>query len=480
MKYLKLMILLSLSGSVWAQKEVALAPFNKINLDVPVKVKLVSDQSTKAIYSNEINGLTLSVKEGELDIDYTGEKSLMGEDYIEIHFKDLNELELNGTSVVEMKKGNVLVGEKLEISCNGASQANLNIEVQNLIVEGAGASKITLNGKTNLANMSMAGASKLYAKDLQIKDVKVDAAGASYFNVNCTNDLQIDASGASKGVYAGAPVNKKINLSGIASIVDSETGENLNDERMENDDTTRIKVGKKKFIIIDEKEESLGLGKKEKVEKKYELKSVYAGFEMGMNQFVSPNLNFNLPQGYSYLDCKTEKSWFYGLNLLEGDLQLVKNKLAITSGFGMEFQNFTFNSNQVLTANVNKVMADSGLLTLTKNKLYNYNLNVPLLIKYAPRGKKDRNKFHFAVGVIGSFKAYSHVKIETSANGYEEKSKIKDDYNINPFRLTGTVRVGYGWFRAFANYSLTPYFNTQNKNPDIRVFSAGLTLFSFD
>jgi hypothetical protein len=72
------------------------------------------------------------------------------------------------------------------------------------------------------------------------------------------------------------------------------------------------------------------------------------------------------------------------------------------------------------------------------------------------------------------------MRLESTANGYNEKLEIRDDFNINPFRLTGTVRVGYGWFRAFANYNLTPYFNTSNGNPDVRTFTAGLTLVSFD
>ncbi len=112
--------------------------------------------------------------------------------------------------------------------------------------------------------------------------------------------------------------------------------------------------------------------------------------------------------------------------------------------------------------------------------MYNFNINVPLLVKFAPRTKKNRNGFHLAAGVIGTFKAHSHEKQETSANGYTEEIKIKDDFNINPFRVAATVRVGYGWFRAFANYSLTPYFKQTNGNPDVRVFSAGITLVPFN
>jgi hypothetical protein len=112
--------------------------------------------------------------------------------------------------------------------------------------------------------------------------------------------------------------------------------------------------------------------------------------------------------------------------------------------------------------------------------MYNFNISVPLLLKFAPRTAKTKNGFHLAAGIIGSYIAFSQMRLESTANGYNEKLEIRDDFNINPFRLTGTVRVGYGWFRAFANYNLTPYFNTSNGNPDVRTFTAGLTLVSFD
>ncbi|MDZ4666804.1 MAG: head GIN domain-containing protein [bacterium] len=482
MKYLKLLLLLGLSGSVWAQKEVRLEKFTKIKLEAPVHVKLVSGNDSKATHSADLSGFNFTVKGGVLEVNLAPGMKAPEDVNINLYYTQLEEIEVNGAGKIEMEEGELISGDKLVVLSNGAANVSLKLDLKEFELAGNGASKSTLVGKVDQAKIDLNGASKLLGANLKCKDLKVFATGASSFEVFCNNDLQINAQGASKGVYNGKPVNKKINVSGVAKIVDSNTGESMTDERVSNDDTTRITVGKKKFIIIENKDEEDTDKKDEKKgnkAKSYELKNVYAGFEIGMNQFVTPNLNFNMPNAYSFLDCKMEQSWFYGLNLLEGDLQIVKNKLAITTGLGMEFQNFSFNSNQILTPNVNVISADSGLVTLTKNKLYNYNLNVPLLIKFAPRGKKDRDNFHFAVGVIGSFKAYSHLRIETGANGYEQESKIKDDFNINPFRLTATARIGYGWFRAFANYSLTPYFNTQNNNPDIRVFSAGLTVIPF-
>ena len=301
----------------------------------------------------------------------------------------------------------------------------------------------------------------------------------------------MEAAGATKGVYNGNPSTKNINVAGISNVVDGSTGEQLKDDRNgEDGDTTKIRIGNKKVLIYEDGKE-LAIEQKDakddekkKSNKKKPLKEVYSGFEVGMNTFTDNQMNFTMPAKYNFLDTKINKSWFYGINLMEGDLILIKNKLALTSGLGLEFQTFEFNTPRVLIPNSNVVMADSSSKALNRNRLYNFNFNVPLLLKFAPRTAKGRNGFHMAVGVIGTYKAYSHVKIESSADGYELEAKMRDDYNINPFRVQATARVGYGWFRAFANYSLTPYFKKDTgvagqENPDIRVFSAGITLIPF-
>lgn len=499
MKYKSLLALMAMSSSLWAQKEQTLQDFKKIELDIPVKVILVSGAQNKVSHPKSLDGLSFEVKNQTLHIDYSGNSAPDAEP-IEVYYTTLISLEVSGAGNVETKTGSKISTDNLELECSGASKVNLEVMAKKLHVISAGASKITLKGDVANVSYDLSGATKLHANDLTSKSVKIVSAGATYFNVNVSEDFVVDASGMSNGVYSGNPKNRTVNVTGSSNIIDAATGENMSDEReaRNSDDTTRITVGKKKLIIIeddagirieqpdaeDEKDLDIDIDKPKKDDdgkstpkkKKYELKKVYDGFEVGVNQFTNPNLDFKVPTGYEFLDCKLGNSWFYSINPLEGDVQLIKNKLAITSGLGMEFQNFNFKSDRVLTANVNGIMADSGLTALNTNKLYAFNLNVPLLIKYAPRTKKERNNFHFAAGVIGTFKAYSHVRTETTAMGYKEQRKYVDDFEINPFRLTATARVGYGWFRVFANYSLTPYFNRSNNNPDIRVFSAGLTL----
>jgi hypothetical protein len=63
-------------------------------------------------------------------------------------------------------------------------------------------------------------------------------------------------------------------------------------------------------------------------------------------------------------------------------------------------------------------------------------------------------------------------------NGDRQKSRNNDDFNLNPFRVNASVRLGYGSFVLFANYALTPLFQ-KNEGPDLTAFSTGIRIIGF-
>jgi len=85
---------------------------------------------------------------------------------------------------------------------------------------------------------------------------------------------------------------------------------------------------------------------------------------------------------------------------------------------------------------------------------------------------------YFAIGVIVKYTATAKVVTETTARGSEDRLTFRDDFNINAFRVDGTVRLGYNEIKLFVNYALTPYFNN-SKAPDVRAFAAGIMLIGF-
>ncbi|MDP1727725.1 MAG: DUF2807 domain-containing protein [Bacteroidota bacterium] len=486
MKIKNIVTMLALSGTMCVYGQTSLPAFTGIEIDAPFKVQLIQSTENKVETGGYGSKVVLKVEKDILHIENDGIGKDFGEP-LKIYFTQLKSIEANSAVEINTEENSEISGEEFSLKCNGASKAKLKLAVKKLIVESNGAAKMTLSGVAENAHIEMNGAAKLYASDLKCKDLSIEGAGATYFNVNASNSLLVEASGATKGVYSGNPLTKNINVSGVSKIVDANTGDQMSDERIGNGDTTRISIGNKKVIIIEEgnditikKDENKKEDeRKPKKAKRYSLKHVYSGLELGVSSFASPKLDFNMAAPNDYLNNNVGKSWFYGINPLETDIQIIKNKLAVSTGFGIEFQHFELSNDKYLRPNSSGLISDSSADHLTRNRLYNFNINVPLFIKFAPRTQKTRNGFHIAAGLIGTYKAYSHTKLETSANGFEQETTLRDDFNINPFRVAATVRVGYGWFRAFANYSLTPYFKQTNGNPDIRVFAAGITLIPF-
>ena len=63
--------------------------------------------------------------------------------------------------------------------------------------------------------------------------------------------------------------------------------------------------------------------------------------------------------------------------------------------------------------------------------------------------------------------------------GKEETTHIrKDNYNMSPFAAKALVNLGYKSWTFFAEYSLTPLFQS-GKGPELYPFNAGLRVIPF-
>ena len=99
------------------------------------------------------------------------------------------------------------------------------------------------------------------------------------------------------------------------------------------------------------------------------MKRVWSGFEVGVNGFATPQVGFNFNDQYKFLNTKIGESWSYGLNLFEWDAQIIKNKLALTSGLGIQWNNTHFNGSDVLIPHIDSLAASKSSSTLNLNKL---------------------------------------------------------------------------------------------------------------
>jgi len=277
----------------------------------------------------------------------------------------------------------------------------------------------------------------------------------------------------------------------IVTVTESDEGTNVNvnDDFVivdETDDTIKIKLGNKAISITEEGNKiNVEIIEKEDFEKfgwkrsPDRFKGHWAGFDLGMNNFVDRDLNLagTSPQT-GYLDLNTGKSWEIDINFMQYSLPMGKH-IGWVTGLGFKWNDYWFDRNNSITKDpVNDVIIPLyppvGVV-YDKSKLNTTFITLPLLLELQ-FGEKGRG--FISVGVIGDLKLTSNTKVKYYNNGSKQKEKVKNDFNLSPLRYHLTARLGYRFIKLFATYSMVPLFK-RNTGPEVYPVTVGLSLINF-
>ncbi len=250
----------------------------------------------------------------------------------------------------------------------------------------------------------------------------------------------------------------------------------------EDGDTTAVQLGSKGLSIV-ENEDGTSINiidmedddkDKPKKKKKKKFRPHYGGIEIGLNNFLTEN-NTIADQGFMNLN--TTKSRNVNLNFLEYGFGLGTSYVGLVTGLGFEWSEYVFDGNNTIeeAADGSIINVPDPFANVTKSSLKTSYLTAPLLLEFQiPAGKK---RIHVSGGIIGGIKISSKTKVKYHDDG-NQKSIIKDDYSLSPFRYGATVRVGYRVINVYANYYFTPLFS-ETTTPVLQPFSIGLCIIPF-
>ena len=351
MKLLKTLVLIGAPliylKPIKAQNSIPINEFTKINLSAVANVELVIADRYSVYIENNAEKLisTLKVVNNEL---------IIGDNFnaagkIKVYAKSITDIKLDGGA--NLKSLDTLKSSDLNIIMDGASEAHLIVSSNNIKVDIDGGTKLILDGKATNAVFETDGAALLNASKLSVINMNIEADGGSNVKIFVSESLHAKADGASLVIYQGEPKNKIFNIDGAGKIK-SNTDEYTTDLNIDIPtdkitpyaDTTRLKIGKRKFIIIDDNKDDKEKPTNES-EKRRRMKRVYAGLETGINALTTSSMNFTHSNDYKFLNTKIGSSWLYGINLFEFDGHIIKNKLAFTTGLGSQFSNYHFEGN---------------------------------------------------------------------------------------------------------------------------------------
>lgn len=246
-------------------------------------------------------------------------------------------------------------------------------------------------------------------------------------------------------------------------------------------DTTRFKIGDATVIIVDSKKDGElhfncdSLSKdSSKSDKKQEDWNTF--LDLGTTGYLTPNYEITLPKDQELMALDYSKSWTIGFSSLYMGAN-IKDRVYIAPGLGIIWHNYHFkNTINISTSNSETAFSTDSIKDYTKYKLGVTYIQAPLIVGMRLGDLKKPIGLQF--GVVGNYKVGSKVRQKYKLDGKRYNEKIKDDFNLSPFKLDAIARLSMKDFGFFARYSFTPMFE-KGKTPEINQFSLGITFGEF-
>lgn len=104
-----------------------------------------------------------------------------------------------------IKSDNTLVGKMLELKTNGAGDMELDLEMEEIVSQVAGAGSIILRGAAKRQEVMITGAGKFDAFDMQTNAALIDSKGSGQCNITVKDSLNVTIKGVGKVKYRGQP-----------------------------------------------------------------------------------------------------------------------------------------------------------------------------------------------------------------------------------------------------------------------------------
>jgi len=181
------------------------------------------------------------------------------------------------------------------------------------------------------------------------------------------------------------------------------------------------------------------------------------GFDFGWTRFTNDG---NATSSTAVKDLSLDKGPNFTFNILGGHVALSKDRsLRIKTALGLDYHTFHFRKAVTLQPDQDELTYSiDPNVNYDKNLLRSTYLRLPVLFALRPA---KGSSFEIAAG--GEIGALIWGKTKQISDEYG-KVKIKDTFNLEPFRYGLTFRVGYSGFNLYTKYYLNDVF-AKNQGP---------------
>ncbi len=186
----------------------------------------------------------------------------------------------------------------------------------------------------------------------------------------------------------------------------------------------------------------------------------WAGFELGIQLNTNAFLGFD-PKFATHPEWQNIplKSTVFNMNLFAHKFRLFSDHFGLLTGYGFSFINTDYKAQYALqhdSSSVSAVLDNSQ--NFKRSSLYGAYFTMPLMFEFAT-SSSFKKAFYLNAGVLGGVRIYSHHRqTGTYENGDKFEWVTRSKFNLNPFILDASLRLGYGPVGAFVNYALLSTF----------------------
>jgi hypothetical protein len=272
-------------------------------------------------------------------------------------------------------------------------------------------------------------------------------------------------------------------------------------------DTLRFETRRKTYTIITERRAHLDTAKFNAEDRTRSLNrqrrnlfTYWSGLDLGLNNWVGPSGSMDLDSASKFMELNMARSRFFAINFMEQKIEFGSHHAGLMTGMGLEFTSYHLSNNYILAYDEDSTYGVKvASPEFQKNKLRQIGLRVPLMLefntgsattKHSGGALKDgrtwntdqierKNNFHIAMGLVSTLYFDTMYKRKYKENGEMQKDRSGGNYNLLPYRVAASVRLGWNSLNLFAEYSLTPLFRN-DRGPELTPVNFGITLVGFN
>jgi hypothetical protein len=166
------------------------------------------------------------------------------------------------------------------------------------------------------------------------------------------------------------------------------------------------------------------------------------------------------------------------------EAEIIKDRLRLAAGLGFQFESYAFDKNIRLNEDPYLQGIDDTIRDYRKNTLNANYVTLPVVLQFNTKRNLEK-PLHIAVGAIAGYRIGSNMTYKWSEEGRRQRERLRNDYALEPYRLSAIAQVGIGNAMIWAQYDVTMKFTATDatpavvgakRTPEVYAWSAGINI----